>query len=410
MNEKKFVIAHIITRLICGGADENTIYSCNKQVNEGYIVYLVFGAEFESEVLKLLDKRVRIIKVQKLIREINIFKDINSLLELVNIFEDIKPDIVHTHTSKAGFLGRAAAAYKGIKVIIHGVHILPFLNVAYHLRIFYLLCEWAVMPFTTCYISVSKGMMDACLKYKLGNRSIHHVVHSGMDIQKFLAHEDNSDSWKSLFPNLKNYFENPRFLVLVSRLEKRKRQYEFLDIFQEICSLYPNTVLVIVGSGIMMKKLKDKATRLKLNKHIVFTGHKKDVEKYISIADMCIMCSRNEGLPRVLIQYLACKKPIVTTNYEGIEHIIHNGKNGFVVDTDNISSMIEPISNLLEDSKLRNNFSDFDQNIDLSKWSMDEMHKSLVSIYMNLINQNIKLNEENISTIKSPRKKVLTKE
>ena len=120
---KKKNIVHVITRLINGGADENTVISCNYSISVGNNVSLIMGSNADKEILNKLDKKVNLITVKNLIRSINPYKDILALIHVRKEIKKLSPDIVHTHTSKAGFIGRLAAWLSGVPLIVHTVHI-----------------------------------------------------------------------------------------------------------------------------------------------------------------------------------------------------------------------------------------------------------------------------------------------
>jgi glycosyl transferase family 4 len=112
-------IAHVITRLINGGADENTVISCNQAVRYGHSVVLVHGAQTRREILAAVDARVEIVELRSLVQPIAPLSDIRALGDLVRIFRRYRPEVVHTHTSKAGILGRLAARASSVPVLVH---------------------------------------------------------------------------------------------------------------------------------------------------------------------------------------------------------------------------------------------------------------------------------------------------
>ena len=153
-------ICHIITRFLNGGAEENTLLTCNYSAKRGDDVTLIIGADSEREIIKKLDKRVKLIRIKYLVRQINPIKDFLAFISISKKLNIIKPDIVHTHESKAGIIGRLSAKIAGTKLIIHTVHILPFINVNFFKKSFYVLLEKLIAIITDKFICVSKGMMN----------------------------------------------------------------------------------------------------------------------------------------------------------------------------------------------------------------------------------------------------------
>jgi glycosyltransferase involved in cell wall biosynthesis len=378
-------ICHIITRLIQGGADENTIYSCNGQIKNGHTVHLIVGSEVENEILSLLDHKVNIIKLNALKREISFIYDLTALFTIFKILRRINPDIVHTHTSKAGIVGRFAAYAAGTKGIIHGVHILPFDNVAIMEQYLYLLLERLAAMTTTAFVNVSEGLKDYCVKYKLGESKKHFVVPSGMDTKKFIAAGTKIYNWREVLKDHHIESKFPIFLTIVSRLESRKGQSRFLPIFKKINQEFPDTVLILVGNGKDTKKISQEIVKLELARSVVLTGLRKDVEELIAISDICLLTSEREGLPRVLIQYLFVGKPIITTECIGIENIIKNNINGYIVSHENLSEMIYPLRQLLVNKEIRQLISNENKLLNLEQWSTERMVSDLEEIYKNSI-------------------------
>ena len=168
---KKKNIIHIITKLVNGGSDENTVFTCNYSVAIGDDVTLVTGQEKDKEILSKIDNRVRLVEVKNLIHEINPIKDVLALFEIKKIIKKISPDVVHTHNSKAGILGRLAAWLSNVRLIIHTVHVLTFANGSFFKKTLYKTIEKLVSPITDQFINVSKGTMECYLKNRISHPS-----------------------------------------------------------------------------------------------------------------------------------------------------------------------------------------------------------------------------------------------
>src|SRR5689334_9112033 len=178
-------IAHVITRLIQGGADENTLLSCNGQAALGHEVHLIFGSETSPAMIGRLHPLVRPHQIADLGRAVAPFKDARATASLTSLLHRLKPQILHTHTSKAGVVGRVAASVAGTPGIVHGIHILPFLNVGRTERMAYLAAERLLASVTDAFVSVSRGMQELALAHGIGTARKHVVVPSGMDLDRF---------------------------------------------------------------------------------------------------------------------------------------------------------------------------------------------------------------------------------
>ena len=228
---KKKSIIHIITRLLNGGADENTVFSCNHSVSIGDDVTLIIGKEQNKEILSKIDSRVRLVVVEDLVIEISPIKDLLALFKIKKIIKQILPDVVHTHTSKAGILGRFAAWLSGTKLIIHTIHSLPFISANFFTKIFYLFIEKITSLITHEFINVSNGTKEIYLKYKIGNLSNHHVIYSAFDVEKF-KNTNKHQALKDL--NMDIDLESAKIIIRMGRFEKLKGYRELIETFNKI--------------------------------------------------------------------------------------------------------------------------------------------------------------------------------
>jgi glycosyltransferase involved in cell wall biosynthesis len=376
-------IAHIITRFIRGGADENTLLSCNGQASLGHDVHLICGQETSHEMLRQLDQRVTVHRVCSLVRSINPFKDAKALLKLIIILRSINPDIVHTHTSKAGILGRCAARLCDRPAVIHGVHILPFLNVSATQRIFYLLAERLVARFTDAFVSVSQGMRDACLESDIGTIDSHFVVPSGMDIHSFaLAQALDDDEVRRSIPDF-----NPDLpiILMVAALEKRKRIVEFLDVYVQVLQCGARAQLIILGEGVDRQRIEAAIAEKNLRGLVHLPGFQDQIQRWIQRSDICVLASEREGLPRAIIQYIAAGKPCVVTHLPGVGEVVKDGFNGFLIPVEDLDKMVDPIVRLLSDISLLRNMSCNARNVNLEAWSTESMIRQLEQIYSDIL-------------------------
>lgn len=191
-------IAHVITRLINGGADENTVLSCNHATRTGHEVVLVHGGQADPEILARADARVQLIALPNLVRPFSPLSDLRGFRDLVRIIRRLKPDVVHTHTSKAGILGRLAARSGGVPVVVHSVHnTVPFVGFGRLETVAYLAAERAVQRLTDAFVDISASVRDLYVGAGIGATERHHVVRSGFDVQRF-GHAAPPEDWRDL--------------------------------------------------------------------------------------------------------------------------------------------------------------------------------------------------------------------
>lgn len=377
--EGQLTIAHVITRYIRGGADENTRLSCNAQVAAGHRVALIFGHEAHEEMLTALDRRVERIQIAELVRRIDPIRDAIALTRLVGALRRMKPDIVHTHTSKAGILGRVAGRLANASAIVHGVHILPFLSVRPLKRFAFLAAERAIAPLTDAFVSVSPKMQECCLAENLGAHALHRVVPSGMKVAQFrgavpfsaeeLAHELGAGALRT------------QLVVMAAALEPRKRVSEFLPVFRNVLEQAPDALFVVLGEGGERARILAQAAELAIADRVRLLGYRTDIERWLASASVCVLSSEREGLPRAVIQYVLAGRPAVVADLAGLDAVLHDGKNGFITSAGDLAAMATPIVRLLTSPELRERFSSYSRQLDLSAWSVENMTAELERVY-----------------------------
>ena len=375
---KKKSIIHIITRLLNGGADENTVFSCNHSVSIGDDVTLIIGKEQNKEILSKIDSRVRLVVVEDLVIEISPIKDLLALFKIKKIIKQISPDVVHTHTSKAGILGRFAAWLSGTKLIIHTIHSLPFISANFFTKIFYLFIEKITSLITHEFINVSNGTKEIYLKYKIGNLSNHHVIYSAFDVEKF-KNTNKHQALKDLNTDID--LESAKIIIRMGRFEKLKGYRELIETFNKILLKFPNTVLILVGDGELLVENKQLSKTLNLEKNIIFTGFTDHPEKIIALADVCVMNSEREGLSRAMLQYLAGGKPVVCSNIYGVKEVMKNEINGSLYEGKDPNGLYDKLLFLLSNEEHLKNLTIGAKKTDISKWSLEIMGKKIDELY-----------------------------
>lgn len=376
-------IVHQITRFIRGGADENTLLTCNGQAALGHEVHLVVGREYHPAIVARIDPRVQFHVMPSLQREVSPYHDLAALYDSVALFRKIGPDIVHTHESKAGIIGRIAARMAGVKTIVHGVHILPFIGVSAPKRMLYLGLERAAARYTDVFIDVSEGMKQECLSAGLGSEETHHIVASGMDVSKYRDAQPPEDWHELIDPALiaPSVGEEPRFLLIAGAFEERKRIPEFLAVFARIAARVPEAVLLIAGDGPERPRIEATIAQLGLEGRVVLAGHREDLEQLIALSDACVHAAMREGLPRVTVQYVMVGRPLVATHLPGLDRIVSDGDNGYLVPPDDLDAMEDPLVALLTDQDLQDRHVAAARAIDISEWDADHMVHRIEHIY-----------------------------
>jgi glycosyltransferase involved in cell wall biosynthesis len=337
-----------------GGAQENTIFSVwglNK--SDYYKVELATGPPIgpEGSLIEEAEKRgIKLKIIPHMRREINLVRDVLAFIELYCLIRKGKYTIVHTHSSKAGILGRLAAKIAGVKIIIHSIHGLPFFEYQNRfLNYIYILCERFAALFTDRLISVCDAMARKAIAAGVAKEDKFTTIYSGIELNNYL----NSDI--SIAEKQKELNLHPDVPVVgnISRLFDLKGHNYLLEAASRVAEVFPETKFLLVGDGILRERLIRQAEDLKIRDNIIFTGlvERKEIPKLISVMDVIVHTSLREGLPRVLPEALAMGKPVIAFKIDGMPEIIKDGENGYLIPPKDSRKLANSIIHLLQDKE-----------------------------------------------------------
>ena len=387
--QRKIKVAHIIARMITGGADENTLFTMEGLDKNKYEVDLITGEEFDESILnKVKNNLFGIIQIKGLKWKLNFLHDPIVLLKLIKLLKRKGYDIVHTHTTKAGILGRIAARISGVPVIVHGLHGSTFQ--AFNSR----LLNWLLFLFerltgryTDAYISVSRIISETYIKKGIGKKDNHFTVYSGIELTKFYQARDKINH-KEKYEKL-GIHAGDFIIGNVARLELRKGHKFLLEVFRNIVEKQKDcpAKLLIIGEGNKREGLENYVKELNLEGKVIFAGYREDVEELMAVMDIFVLTSLREGLPRVLVQAAAVGMPSVVFNVDGVSEIIKDNYNGFLVDVKNLEELENRILQYMNNKELvllhGRNGREFIKN----KWSIKGMVDRIDKIYQNLVRE-----------------------
>jgi len=372
-------VVHVLTRLSRGGTEENTIATCIGQLELGYEVFLIHGAEFQAEIRETVPSTIEVIRVESLVHRIDPVSDIRAVFAVRRQLERIGPRIVHTHQSKGGIVGRLATIALPDILVVHSVHIAPFVNVGAVQRAFYLLLEHGAARVTDRFISVSEGMMNAYLRYRIGRPENHQVVHSGMKLGKYIRAEAPS-RWRE---RIDWQGEGQPFVVLMlAAFDRRKRHLEFVEAIGEFLdATSPATLICFAGEGHCEPEVRDAVERSGFAAQCRFLGHDSRPEELIGLADVCVLCSEREGLPRVLVQYVAARKRVVLMRLPGIDELLHDYDGATVVDDGDFPNMMRELVRVHDEEFLPTRCAPSFPPVDLDRWETGAMVAGIERVY-----------------------------
>jgi len=373
-------IIHVLTRFLRAGAEENTALTCNAQAAAGHAVWVVHGRDHDPRALALLDPRVQRICVPSLVAPLRPANDLAALAALAGLFRRLKADVVHTHQSKAGAIGRVAARIASTPRIVHGVHIVPFMDAPPAEAAVYRAIEKLAGRFTHAFIHVAPALRVACLEAGVGRPDRHFVAPSGMDVAAFRRDElpDDAADLRAPIPGRE---ASPRVVLMIASLERRKRHAAFLEAFRRVVDATPDVRLLLAGAGEEDAAIRAQVEALGLEDHVRLLGLRDDVPRLIRLADVGVLASAHEGLPRSVIQYVLGGLPVVTTELAGVAAVVRHGVNGYLTSTENVGDMAEPLIRLLDDAALRRRMGQASADMDLSDWAAERMCERIDEIY-----------------------------
>ncbi len=338
MTPKKNLL-HIITKLELGGAQQNTLYSVAHHDRSKYNVFLAAGTEgvLVEEAKKIKDAKMFLLPELK--HPVSPLWDYRCYKKLKALMKAEKIDIVHTHSSKAGMLGRYAARAARVPVIVHTIHGFSFNDFQNRLkkRIFIAL-ERAAAKFTDALIAVTTADVEKGLKYGVGTKELYSVIHSSIDLDEFSKPYDTT--------KIRNEFgikPEEKVAGMIACFKEQKDPVAFVRVAAEVVQAVPDAKFVMVGDGELRPRIEEEIKTLGLTGKVILTGWRKDVAPLLSSFDVLVLTSLWEGLPRVFPQAMAAKKPIVATLVDGAKEALDDGVNGYVRAPKDIKGLAEKV-------------------------------------------------------------------
>jgi glycosyltransferase involved in cell wall biosynthesis len=346
-SETKIRVLHIITRLIPGGADENTVQTVLGLDKERFQVDLIVGGQSDELMMRRVE-RCRVIIVPELVRNPSPLKDLKTCIKLIRLIRQERYHIVHTHTAKAGIIGRFAAWFCRVPIIVHTLHGATF-HRALHPgeAALYRALERLAARVSHKLVSVGDDLRRIYLDAGVGKPRQYVTIRSGFEIARFRLSDAELALRRRKIRRELSISDDAWVIGSASRLEPRKGQFYFLQSAQRLLIKYPDLVFIIAGDGPSAKELRTLAHSLRIANRVQFLGHRTDIEDVMSAMDIFVLSSLWEGLPQVLVQAAALGRPIVSFDAEGAKEIVHGGENGFVVPRGDENALTESLAYLI---------------------------------------------------------------
>lgn len=356
VEKEKVRILRIIARLNIGGPAMQAVF-LNKAFNsDSFKSKLIYGSldKSEGDMSYLLDEAPQFsIYIGEMRREVNLIRDFITFIKIISIILRERPHIVHTHTAKAGALGRMAAFITGVPIRVHTFHGHIFEGYFGGKKtVFFKMVERFLARFTDRIIVLSPTLKEQIM-HVLGitDRSKLSVIPLGVETELFL----NCESLKGQFKRELNLYDETRLVGIVGRLTPIKNHKMFIDAAKIIMAengAKLDIKFVVVGDGDMRESISAYAKENDLLERMVFTGWRKDLAKIYADMDVVSLCSINEGTPVSLIEAMLAGRPVVATDVGGVRDIVSHSRTGYLVQRGDARSLAGYIMQLLSNDEM----------------------------------------------------------
>ena len=389
-------VTHIITRLVVGGAQENTLATINGlRLKSGLEVKLSSGptigpeGSLENTAQKMFGEaalpsspRNDFIIVPELVRPVHPLKDFSALHQLEKILRAQKPDLVHTHSGKAGILGRLAAKRAGVPIIVHHIHGPSFGNFQGALANYiFTAAEKHAAKVTDHFFCSADAMTKLYLAAGIGKPSMFTRIFSGFYLEPFLSATNNLALRKKL-----GFDENHFVIGKIGRIFRLKGHAELVTAFAKMLPQVPHARLLFVGDGALRIEIENQIRALGLTGKVIFTGlvPPGEVARHVGIMDCLAHLSYREALSRALPQALAAGKPVVAYDFDGADEVCLESETGFIVRTGDTEAAAQRLLQLAKDSILREKFGRTGRDFVRKNFSVEKMVDDQYNIYLKL--------------------------
>ena len=387
MTQSQVRVLHPITRLIVGGAQENTMYTAVMLDPAHYQVEVISGPQTGSEGSLIEEVRERggtLTILPELVREINPWKDLIATWKLYRLMESGKFTIVHTHSSKAGVLGRIAAKLARVPVIVHTVHGWSFHERMSPLRRnMYVLLERLAASLSDAMVVVTERDIEKGLRERIGKRDQYRIIRSAIPLDEF---DPVAFAGKTMREELGIPLDVP-VLGNVGRFSLQKNPLDWAQVAAQVAEHIPDCHFLLVGDGPLRDQVEEQLSMTGIRSRTIMTGLRRDVPQLLSAMDVFLLTSLWEGLPRVIPQAMAMEVPVIANRADGTVEAIDHGRTGYLCEPGDIDAMAAYCVELLTDEIARVKMGHRGREFALTEFSLKKMISHIEDLYQALLNQ-----------------------
>ena len=341
-------ICHVITRLIIGGAQENTLLTCEGLGERGHEVVLLAGPETgpEGSLWQRVEASgLRAIVVDQMRRAVNPWRDRRCLERLERLLGELQCQVVHTHSSKAGILGRLAAARVRVPVVVHTIHGMSFNRTQpWPVRALYRALERRAARDTHAFACVAKAMTEQAVAAGLAPPERFTTIYSGMEVERFAPDADRRRRIRQEW----GLCEDQIVVGTIARLFRNKGYEQIIAAMPAMAKAMPNLRFVWVGHGADRGRYERRLSEIGLRDHVHLTGlvQPEQIPDSVAGLDILLHASQWEGLPRALPQALLSEVPVVSFDNDGAPEVVISGVTGELVPMGDVAALAAAVTRL----------------------------------------------------------------
>lgn len=375
-------ICHIITKPELGGAQLTTLNLVSELSKQARYEISFISSDSGLLVLDFIKiPNVKKFLLSSLKRNIDPIRDILNLYKMYRILKTQKCELVHTHSSKAGILGRLAARIARTRVVVHTIHGWSF-NEYQNILVkrFFIILERIAALWSTKIICVSERDIATGLKYRIANKDKFALIRYGILIEEF--QNSNVDIYRKRTEfGITN--QGP-IVAMISCLKPQKSPLDYIRAISIVQKDIPKANFLIIGDGILRPKVLKLANTLGLDSSLLFKGWRRDIPEIMSVIDVLVLSSLWEGFPVVFLEAMASGKPVIATDVGGAKEVIRDGIDGFLVPPKDYKSLAEKIKTILtEDGLCKKMGQNFKSRLD-SSYHLQNMVREVERLYQDL--------------------------
>jgi glycosyltransferase involved in cell wall biosynthesis len=382
-------VLRVIARLNMGGPALHVAYLTDGLRKLGYDTTLVAGtlARGEDSMAFVADDRnVDVVRIDELGREISPFRDLMATVKLARLIRKQRPQILHTHTAKAGTVGRVAALLAGSRrppIIVHTFHGHVLRGYFGPLRsLFFRLLERWLAGRTTALVAVSPQVRDDLVSLGVAPRERFVVIRLGIELEERVATEQDGRLESRRYLGI----PGERFTIgWIGRMTSVKRTDDILVAFKGLRDRGVEATLCLVGDGPDRVELEQRAHELGVMRDTLFLGYQEEVAPFYAAFDALVLPSSNEGTPVSAIEALAAGRPVVATRVGGVPDVVRDGEDGFLVDAGATDELAKKLEQLARDPELRANMGNRGRERVLPRYAVDRLVHDVDELYKSLL-------------------------